>query len=71
MDTVETITFIQNNPTYKKVLVDSFGGVVYNIANQGTYDSTEILDAWNKLSEGAQNVAGGIMSGAMNFLSGK
>jgi len=42
---------IQNNGVYKEVLSDSFGGVMYNIANQGKYDATEILTIWESLIE--------------------
>lgn len=61
---------IKNNPVYKQVLTDSFGGVMYNIANQNKYDATEILAIWDKMSDAEKSAAGGIMKGAMGFLKG-
>lgn len=65
MNTLEQIT---NNEVYKQVLTDSFGGVMYNVANRDKYDTTEITALWNSLSPAEQESAGGIMKGAFNFL---
>jgi len=62
---------IQNNEVYKQVLKDSFGGIMYNVANQGKYDSVELLAVWNSLTPGERSSADGIMRGAMHFLEGK
>lgn len=59
---------IKENAVYKQVLSDSFGGVMYDVANQGKYDTTEILPLMKELGESQMD---GIMSGAYNFLSGK
>lgn len=67
----ETIEKIQAHPVYKKVLADSFGGVMYNVANRDKYDTAEIMKLWNSLAPGYQSAAGGIMNGAFNFLSGR
>ena len=34
-----TIEKIENNEVYKEILKDSFGGVMYNVANQNKYDT--------------------------------
>lgn len=57
---------IKNNEVYKRIIKDSFGGLMYNVANQ--YDAEELLSAWNSLTDGERESAGGIMKGAMNFL---
>ena len=68
---MNVIEQINNHPVYKQILADSFGGVMYNIANRDKYDTTELLTLWNSATPGEQSVAGGIMKGAMNFVSGK
>jgi len=59
---------ITNNPVYKQVLADSFGGIMYNVANQGKYDTTEIMAIWNGLSDPERGSANGIIKGAINFM---
>lgn len=61
---------ITNHPVYQQVLKDSFGGIMYNVANYGKYDATEILDIWDGLTDGERSGAGGIVKGAINFLKG-
>lgn len=61
---------ITSDPVYKQVIADSFGGVMYNVANRNKYDSEEIVSKWESLSAGEQEAAGGIVKGAMNFLGG-
>jgi len=34
-------TFTEN-PVYKQVLADSFGGIMYDVANKGKYDGAEL-----------------------------
>ena len=63
-----TLQDITSSDTYKAVLQDSFGGIMYNVANYGKYDSTELLQAWDALTPGEQSSAGGITKGAINFL---
>lgn len=62
---------IQNNEVYKQVLKDSFGGVMYNVANRDKYDSAELIGLWDNLPAGEQSAAGGIMKGAISFLKGE
>ena len=62
---------IKNHEVYKQVLKDSCGGVLYNVANRGKYDATEIMQLWEDATPGEQSAAGGIMQGVFNFLSGK
>lgn len=62
---------IENNPVYQQVLSDSFGGVMYDVANQGKYNSKELLQQWEQLTESQKNLAGGIMKGAIDFLQEK
>ena len=70
METVTKLQEIEENETYKQVLKDSFGGVLYNVANQDKYDSAEVLRLWDNLTPQEQNAAGGIMTGAIGFLKG-
>ena len=62
---------ILENPVYKQVLADSFGGVMYNVANRDKYDAKEILEIWNGLEDYERENAWGIMQGAFNFLQGR
>lgn len=62
---------IENDATYKQIIADSMGGIMYNVANQDKYDAQHLIDTWNKMGESEQSVAGGIMKGAIEFLQGK
>ena len=66
-----TIQTIENNATYKQVLTDSVGGLMYNLGNKGKYDAKEVLTLWDNLPETEKDVAGGIMKGAIDFLKGE
>lgn len=55
-----TIEHIKNHSAYKKVLADSFGGIMYNLANQGKYDASEVLQIWSNLTPSEQSSADGI-----------
>ena len=61
---------IKNHPTMVQILADSFGGVIYNVANRDKYDTTELLGLWNNLTASEQESAGGIISGAISFIKG-
>ena len=65
MAAIEDIT---NHPVMEAVLADSFGGVMYNVANRGKYDATELLAQWDSLGAAEQEAAGGIIRGAIGFL---
>lgn len=65
---MDTLTYIRENEVYKQILADSFGGVMYNVANYGKYDATEIIALWNSLTPSERESAGGIMKDAFNFL---
>lgn len=66
-----TIEKIENNEVYKEILKDSFGGVMYNVANQNKYDTKELLELWNSLEPYEKESVGGIMKWAMNFIQWK
>lgn len=66
-----TIERIQDNATYKQILKDSCGGVMYDESKRGTYDATEILALWDSLDPAEQSAAGGIMRGAVSFVQGE
>lgn len=57
---------IENDVVYKKVLADSFGGVMYNIDNH--YDGDHLVKLWDHMTATQQSVAGGIMKGAIAHL---
>lgn len=61
---------IENDAVYKQILSDSFGGIMYNVANRNKYDAQHLIDTWDKMGESEQSVAGGIMKGAIEFLRG-
>jgi len=68
MDNIEKI---KSHPVYKQVVKDSFGWVMYNVANRDKYDSAELLQMRNDMSDSERSSADGIVTGAMHFLSGK
>ena len=65
MTTIETI---RQHPVYKQILADSFGGIMYDMANRGKYDTAEIIKLWQSLSEAERDSVDGIMEGAFNFI---
>lgn len=53
---------IKNHPTYKQVLNDSFGGVMYNVANIGKYEGAQsVINIWDSMTPSEQSVSGGIL----------
>jgi hypothetical protein len=61
---------IEENPVYKQVVKDAFGGVLYNVANRDKYDGKELLGIWDNLTDVQRSSANGITEGAINFLKG-
>lgn len=59
------------NTLLKPVLADSFGGIMYNVANKAKYDTKAINAAWEALTQNEQHSANGIVTGAINFLNSK
>lgn len=68
MTTIETI---KATPVYQEILKDSFGGVMYNVANRGKYDADHILYLWLQLTPSERESAGGIIKGVFDFLTEK
>jgi len=69
-----TLEVIKNKTAYKEILKDSFGGVMYNVANRDLYNKdliADIMQLWNSMTAGEQESADGIVKGAINFISGK
>ena len=67
---METIEIIKASPVYRQILADSFGGIMYNVANRGKYDSAGIEALWYGLTSAEREGAGGIIKGVFNFLKG-
>ena len=67
---MSNIEAIRTNPIYLQILKDSFGGVMYNVANRNKYNTAEIQAIWYSMTPGERSSAGGIMSGAFSFLKG-
>lgn len=65
-----TIRNIENSQVYKQILKDSFGGVMYDMANQNKYDAAEIIKFWDEMTHNQKDRAGGIMKGAIDFVKG-
>ena len=65
MTTIETI---QQHPIYKQIMADSFGGIMYDVANRGKYDTAGIVELWERLTPAERESVGGIMEGAFNFI---
>ena len=64
-----TLRAIEHNSVYKQILSDSIGGMMYNVANRGKYDTTELNKLWNSFTSSEQAGAGGIVRGAMRFMN--
>ena len=62
---------IKNHPTMVQILADSFGGVIYNVANRDKYDTEELLSLWDALTASEKESAGGIIGGAIAFVQEK
>lgn len=60
---------ITNHPVYQQILSDSFGGVMYDVANKGKYNTKELVALWDNLPESYKSASGGIMKGVFNFLA--
>lgn len=59
---------IKNNPTYKLILKDSFGGVMYDVANKGKYDTKELEVLYLIVPPFERDNMDGIMKGVFQFL---
>jgi hypothetical protein len=68
---VKDLHYILSSETYKQLMRDSFGGVIYNEANRNKYDAKEILETWDSLLPSERSAANGIVKGAIKFLQGK
>lgn len=71
METINKINEIKENEVYQQILKDSFGGVLYNVANRNKYNTAEVLKLWNEMTPQEQSSADGIMTGAINFITEK
>lgn len=65
---MDTITQLKEHPVLKEILADSYGGIIYNVANENKYDTTELLELWEQLDGGEKDSLGGIIGGAINFI---
>jgi len=52
-----------------QILADSYGGIMYDVANRDKYDTTNLLESWDKVPAHEKENAGGIINGAINFLN--
>ena len=59
---------VTNHEVMKQILKDSFGGILYDVANRNKYDTTELLAIWDSLPAYEKENAGGIITGAINFI---
>ena len=66
MTTIEET--IQQHPIHKQIMADSFGGIMYDVANRGKYDTAEIVELWEQLTPAERDSVSGIMKGAFNFI---
>lgn len=58
---------IQDSPVYKQIMADSYGGIMYNVDNE--YQGRQhLIDLWDGMTAAEREHAGGIVTGAINFL---
>ena len=67
---MKNLEALRNNEEFKRVLADSFGGIMYDVANKEKYNTKQILAIWDSLSPCEQESAGGIVRGAIHFIQG-
>jgi len=65
-----TLEAVKAHPVMQEIVKDSFGGVMYNVANRDKYDTTELLALWDELTPAEKEGADGIVKGAINFVTG-
>lgn len=65
---MEKIEAIKGNDVYLQVLKDSFGGIMYDVANEWKYNTEEIQKIVLSMETAEKNSMDGIMKGALNFL---
>lgn len=63
-----TLEQIKNNNTYKQILSDSFGGIMYDVANHDKYDTTELVELWDSMSASEKESVGGIVKGVFDYI---
>lgn len=68
---VFTIDMVTEHPVMKQILADSFGGVMYNVANRDKYNTDELLATWEALTPAEKENANGLITGAINFITEK
>jgi hypothetical protein len=66
---MNTLQDILNDETYKQVLRDSYGGVMY-MTSPGDYESSDLIEIWLGLPNVEKERANGITNGVINFLKG-
>lgn len=65
----ENLDNLKNDPTLKKILDDSYGGVCY-MKKPSDYDSTELMKKWDLLTPTEKDCCDGCVTGAINFIKG-
>ncbi len=66
--TPNTQTNIKDHPVMQQILKDSFGGVMYNVANRDKYDTKNLLEVWDKMTPQQQDAENGCITGAIKFI---
>jgi hypothetical protein len=59
---------ILEHPTYKQILKDSFGGIMYDLSKKNSYNTDKLLKLWEDLPNAWKEGSGGITQGVFNFL---
>jgi len=64
----EMLESIEKHPTMVQIHADSFGGVMYNVANRDKYDTADLLAKWDALDASEKESFNGLVKGAINFI---
>jgi DNA-dependent RNA polymerase auxiliary subunit epsilon len=59
---------IAQHPVMQEILADSFGGVMYNVANRDKYDTVQLLALWESLTPAEREHYDGCVTGAIAFI---
>ncbi len=64
----ELIASIESDEAYKQIMTDSFGGIMYDVANKDKYNVEDLKKIYDSVEPYELQSMGGIMKGALHFV---
>ena len=68
---MDKVMKFKENKVLKEILADSFGGVLYNVANKNKYNATDtanMIKEHDELTASEKESLDGLVKGAINFI---